>query len=737
VVEGGKKKFAIEIEGADFHAPGRIAKEKHEDDTIRQGDLTRAGYIVERIAAQQIFDESRVLTGGLKDRLRDLLFQDEPLKASLAEGGEGSDVAEGDKPALEAGLLHLYHIPKYFRPLQLALFYRLVSDRERLRDEPVVLFDKAPVGPLLPIALHELLTLVHQTETPYGIELGLPRQYRVLLAKPLGANCRDVWAEYLRTCEEGLDAAIPYGVRLADCQAEELELSVGETVIEVNLSSSFRGEIGETAESCERISILAKSISPEEQLRYRESLCIPQNALRPLNWHKRTVDYFVRRFFSIPALHRWQWEILTKTVKGEDVFGIMPTGSGKSLCYQLPAMILPGNVLVISPLRSLMRDQIANLRDYGFNRADYIASDIPSAQKDQNLEDFLKGALQLLYISPERVQIKSFLEDICERAKYLNISCVAVDEAHCVSEWGHDFRPSYLRIPRFVKEVLRAGDRRPPILAITATASPPVERDVRTILGIISDDQLIKAKSIDRSNLSFSVHCVDEDAEKLDVLRQVLTKEVPKALKIGFEKLIAQGEDYEHSGVVFAIYASPEGKSTYRDGIGAIFDHLTGDETVPRNLCRLHSSGVPKRCPNCHHFTFHHVTGGSTEQESKKYRCEICRAEFESPEKPNEREWEQEVKKNQEDFKHSRFPVLIATKGYGMGVDKRNIRYIIHHGFSSSLEAYYQEAGRAGRDDEHSHCAIVSSPPHTNCELDYFGRHDASVVSQKYAHIIF
>jgi ATP-dependent DNA helicase RecQ len=369
-----------------------------------------------------------------------------------------------------------------------------------------------------------------------------------------------------------------------------------------------------------------------------------------------------------------------------------------------------------------MRDQVSNLRSFGINCADYAASDVPTAQKDQNLRDFLEGKLSLIYVSPERIQIRSFLQNMHARAPTLNISLVAIDEAHCISEWGHDFRPSYLRVPRFVTETLKSGDSRPPILAITATASPPVLRDVRTILGIDDPQDVLEAESLDRRNLSFSVHFCPTDGSRAERLPEVLREIVPRVLKKQPFELFGRADDYRDAGVVFAVYANPHGRTTYRDGVGAIWDNLTQAGVVEPELAKLHSSGVPEKCPDCGQYTFRSVPANSSDEDQGRYLCEMCGHQFDRADRLQDREWDELVRGNQDSFKRNWFPLMVATKGYGMGVDKRNIRYIVHQGFSSSLEAYYQEAGRAGRDDEHAHCAIVCHPAHIDCERVHLNR---------------
>ncbi|MDA0839946.1 MAG: DEAD/DEAH box helicase [Planctomycetota bacterium] len=520
------------------------------------------------------------------------------------------------------------------------------------------------------------------------------------------------WTNYLDLLGSGLDEPCPYHVVVLESSdpvwlTVDLECeTIGTGTTEINRSDFV----------------------PELVKKLHETLKVSRNRLRPSLWRKRLVDYFARRFFGVPAVrsskNSRQWELLSRTVAGIDALGIMPTGSGKSLSFQLPSILLPGAVLVICPLRSLMRDQVHNLRDFGINAADFISSDVAAPQRARIMDDFFSGRLQLLYISPERIQIKSFLQELRNESSRLNISCVAIDEAHCVSEWGHDFRPSYLQIPRFVTETLRTNNECPPILAVTATASPPVEADVRTIHHFENNDNVIKASSLDRRGISLSIHPSSPKSSKLETLGATLSNVIPSVLNTTFQKMVGHAESYDAGGIIFSVYANPHSTSTYRDGVGAIYDYLTSTEKlVDPELCRLHSSTVPQKCPRCGHYSYYNQKG-ARQQGIPEHYCSMCNEEFGDPATTDQKEWDSRLRESQDRFKRNEFPLMVATKGYGMGIDKRNIRYILHHGFSSSLEAYYQEAGRAGRDDQHSHCAIVTLPLHPDCERDYFDSHN-------------
>lgn len=304
-----------------------------------------------------------------------------------------------------------------------------------------------------------------------------------------------------------------------------------------------------------------------------------------------------------------------------------------------------------------------------------------------------------------------------------------VDEAHCVSEWGHDFRPAYLQIDRFRKTIELATGRPIPIIALTATASLDVRKDILSVLGL-NEDAVVQQESSDRPNLSLSVWPVNSrnsDA-KSETLRRLVTQDIPRALKTTFDELVpADGKPpYANTGVVFGIYAAPTGRSTAPEGVHFIARELVERVTKDGQLVKVHASGSPRICTQCGSprlakasdedlWRAGIVPKGIGPPEDY-FECLDCSKIFPKREALKDSNWENKILQCQEEFHKSQFPLLVATKGYGMGIDKRNIRFIVHHAFASGLEGYYQEAGRAGRDDEHSHVALMYIPPDLQCE---------------------
>jgi len=324
------------------------------------------------------------------------------------------------------------------------------------------------------------------------------------------------------------------------------------------------------------------------------------------------------KYFGYTSFRPAQETLIDAQLSGKDVLGVMPTGAGKSICFQIPALMLSGVTLVISPLISLMKDQVFQLRK-GYIPAAFINSSLTAEQYREVLSRTKRGAYKIIYVAPERLETELFQRFALE----MEISLIAVDEAHCVSQWGQDFRPSYLRIDKFVKKL----SNRPIIGAFTATATADVKKDIIRLLGL--NDPLNLTTGFDRPNLYFGI-------------------EKPKNKVKYFHELIDQRT--EMCGVVYC--------STRK-----AVDSLTA---------QLQRKGI---CASRYH-------AGLEDEERRE---------------------------NQDDFIQNKISVMVATNAFGMGIDKPDVRYVIHYNIPKNLESYYQEAGRAGRDGKPSECIMLFS----------------------------
>jgi ATP-dependent DNA helicase RecQ len=340
----------------------------------------------------------------------------------------------------------------------------------------------------------------------------------------------------------------------------------------------------------------------------------------------------LRTYFGYDAFRPGQEGIVNAIIQGHDALGVMPTGAGKSICYQIPATLLPGMTIVISPLISLMRDQVDALNDVGIPAAFINTTQSPDEQ-DLMFAQALSGRIRLLYVAPERLETERFRTF----ASRVPISLVAVDEAHCVSQWGQDFRSSYLGIGDFLK----ALPVRPTVAAFTATATERVRRDIIGILGL--SDPSVTVTGFDRANLYF------------DVIRM---ERKYKASWVA--SYIADHPD--ESGIVYC--ATRKEVESLAESLNIAVCELRA--TKGEDATRLGMVAV----------AYHGGMPAETRERAQR------------------------------DFVTDRVPVVVATNAFGMGIDKSNVRYVIHHNMPESIEAYYQEAGRAGRDGEPVHVAV-------------------------------
>jgi superfamily II DNA helicase RecQ len=401
---------------------------------------------------------------------------------------------------------------------------------------------------------------------------------------------------------------------------------------------------------------------------------------------EKPLRFFLQNLFRKYEFRDGQFEILTRSLALKPVIGLLPTGGGKSLCYQMSALLQPGMTLIVDPLRSLMLDQYENLlNDYHIDAIEFINSQQNQQQRQEVLGRMAAGSLQFIFISPERLQNQQFRDSLDSLTTSFAIPYVVIDEAHCVSEWGHDFRTSYLNLAKTVQKYCRYHDHPPIIIALTGTASFAVLTDVQREIGIYEEEAKVLPQTFDRKELHFEIHEIPSTGKRKKL--EGILRGLPQKFNVLPEQFFSANGQNEYPGIIFA----PHVNGAF--GVYELYTYLN----QRLNICTEYYSGQTPKVSQIVNGRRHRVPLMET-QDYEEYKIDVQRR-----------------------FKRDDFPLLVSTKAFGMGIDKPNVRYTVHINIPQSLEAFYQEAGRAGRDGDSAFCYIIFSddnPANANQSLD-------------------
>lgn len=426
------------------------------------------------------------------------------------------------------------------------------------------------------------------------------------------------------------------------------------------------------AEATDTSTAVADGLEPDGVQPNLLDLCQGQERLICCESPEKPIKFLLNYIFGFPDFRPSQIDSIIRILQGKDTIALLPTGSGKSVIFQMLALIRPGFGLVVAPIVSLIYDQVDNLERRGIDRVAGITAG--TTDKAELMKKVMAGEILLLYVAPERLQIKDFQTQLKRFALGRNFSILAIDEAHCVSEWGHDFRTSYLNLARICRQLAPGA----PLLALTGTASARILQEMCIDLAMPAS-AVQRPDNFDRPEIHFDVVRAPVQEKSL-ALRRILTELLPKKFGLSPTEFYRLQGEATMSGIVFC-------------------PHVSGDFGVVKVKEMVKTLGLV----------------------ATEYYGQQNPAERRAGELP----WTEQKQQNAARFKDNLVPLLVATKSFGMGVDKPNIRYVIHYCPSASIEAYYQEAGRGGRDREVAWGFVIISNDKEKRNADLLARKTA------------
>lgn len=663
VVHNTRAKWVFEVDGSQHNEPGQSAKDRERDQILRN-----AGWVVHRISTSSV-------RSGFDTWIENLISS--TGTDSETPFGKSSDVCSVTQ-IIQASIMHEAAFFSVLIPLAVHRCVRCLTqlyhhDRLRCdRDQRILVLEEDI--PVVAEAMRMLIALwrnIHilspKTLPPPRVRLDiigdnfLPQIYDTNLEirnvdSPDGeydlvlSNSFLLDEGYMGTLEnEHSSIFYPNGVRIRNGVGlrterrlqwfgEPVEYDFPELLRSLSVRSGFAPDDSDVS------------------MRQRSALCF----MLQLIYRKR--DFRDGQLLAVSRLlHKM------------DTVVLLPTGGGKSLVYQLAGMLLPGMTIVIDPIISLMADQVANLRKTGIDLLGEVSSTQLAEDRVSVVQEMSEGSLAFVFVAPERLQIERFRESLRTRKGIFPISLAVVDEAHCISEWGHDFRPSYLHLPHNLRKYCSDNElHAPTVVGLTGTASFAVLADIQAEMNINSEEAIILPNSFDRPELRFHVETVPRK-EKSSALKRYRNQLLPRDLRVNPQNFTRLRGTDTNAGLIFC-------------------RHVDGDLGVSNVANELGHSNI---------------------YAGKRPKSYIGA-------------WNEHKKSVQASFINNRVQELVTTKSFGMGIDKPNIRYTIHHTMPESVEAFYQEAGRAGRNGIHGYarCAILYSDDNWHAALEIFDEKD-------------
>lgn len=691
----GERKYVFEIDGF-----GKFESRANLDDFLaRQNKIINEGWQIYRFSYTHIKSN----TEKTRKQILDVFKKDSELKRYLSQDNQATFFEEALESSASNEVLDPIDLVNNFYLVQ-DLFADINSEKDYSSDNELTIKDNLSYSfSLAALSLSSLYRFLDVIERLFNIEFNLPR------IRIISHDLSDEYQLHPKISMTSMDLSSDIEVNLQ---------SINDPNLQVRLS-----------------------INEKADVRFRDDLNIEEI--------KERLHYLSNSIFKYEGTKPFQEKIFKHIFDGKDVLGISPTGSGKSFCFWLPALLKPGLSIVICPLRSLMRDQKATLQNYGISSMAFINMDTDREEQEQIVTDVLLGKIKLLYVAPERLRITKFLNHLNKIQEFRKINYLIIDEAHCISEWGHDFRPSYLNIPYFFQDLKKMNDDLQ-VIALTATAGVMVKRDVVNILHF-KNENVISEEDFDRINFSYQIVTVKDHKDKDDKFKQILTEAIPNSLKKRdiHDLVSADTKGEKNVGIIYTIYADPHGRHSIYDGIAHylyetkkivepdIFNDRDDSDYYDltdygSGRIRAFSSKEPTLCPKCNSYKYISDVRREADNEYVEESDDLDIDEIPKGQKKclsdghvfvqaNNRDanrppkYKKDTLRNQNEFKSGKFDILVATKGFGMGIDKGSVRFVLHTSFSSGIESWYQEAGRAGRDNERAHCVILAELPSDSC----------------------